>query len=118
MSIKVFTKSGPVKPIGGAMGEEFLKDKQVIVDTAGQKWWFDTTKATGFSKAVIKGAEITIYKTGPGNFVLHSLSKTIQAGYDEKWLLYSEQEIVAWALEYELTDVLIALGSAINIYEK
>jgi len=32
--------------------------------------------------------------------------------------LYSEQEIVSWALEYELSDVLIELGNAINNYEK
>lgn len=113
----VFFTGKKSKVIGGTMAE-VLVGKQVIVDTNGDKWWFDTKTAKGFAKAVIKGAEITIYKTVPGNFVLHSLSKTLSAGYDERWLLYSEQEIVAWALEYELADVLIELGSAINAYER
>lgn len=121
MSKKIFnfgtTKTtGSVGPVVG--GEEPPNNRQVIVDTSGQKWWFDITKATGFSKAIIKGVEITIYKTSLGNFVLHSMANGLQAGYDDKWYLYSEQEIVAWALEYELADVLVALGSAINNYEK
>ncbi len=106
------------KPIGGEDMGEVLAGKQVIVDTNGEKWWFDTKTAKGFAKVSIKGAEITIYKTVPGNFVLHSLSKSLETGYDERWLLYSEQEIVSWALEYELGDILIELGNVINNYEK
>jgi len=73
-----------VKPIGGEDMGEVLVGKQVIVDTSGDKWWFDTKTAKGFAKVSIKGAEITIYKTTPGNFILHSLSKSLESGYDER----------------------------------
>jgi len=90
-----------------------VEGKQVVMDTDCKKWWFDTKAATAFAKAQIEGVFIQVFKTKLENYILCTESKC-----DKSWWLYDEQEITAWALDNELTDVINALGTAINAYEK